>query len=240
LRRGTTPLAHAEDKMTLPLDHGLFGRLRADAAAEWAEYTRHPFVLALGDGTLPRPKFQNFLIQDYLFLIQYARAYALAAYKMDDREDMRAALGTATLLLDGEMPLHVKYCAAWGIAEPDMAAAPESLEVLAYTRFVLECGHAGDALDLMAALAPCIVGYAEIGAALAAAPSAGNPYQDWIDAYTGAEYVESVRDAIHALDRLGARRGAAARYPALLKIFQTATRLEAAFWNTGWRFQHIT
>jgi len=221
----------------LPLHHGLFGQLRADAATEWRAYTNHPFVLALGAGTLPAPKFQNFLIQDYLFLIQYARAYTLAAYKLDDRNDMRAALDTAILLLDTEMPLHIKYCAAWGITEPDMEAAPESLEVLAYTRFVLECGNAGDALDLMVALAPCIVGYAEIGAALAAKPSPGNPYQPWIDAYTGPDYVESVKTAIQSLDRLGARGGAAARYPSLLKTFKTATSLEAAFWNTGWRFE---
>jgi thiaminase/transcriptional activator TenA len=221
----------------LPLNHGLFGQLRADAAAEWHDYTNHPFVLALGAGTLPAPKFQNFLIQDYLFLIQYARAYALAAYKLDDRDDMRAALDTAALLLDTEMPLHIKYCAAWGITEREMAAAPESLEVLAYTRYVLERGHAGDALDLMVALAPCIVGYAEIGAALAANPSPGNPYQAWIDAYTGPDYVESVKTAIHTLDRLGASSGAPARYPSLLKTFKTATSLEAAFWNTGWRVE---
>jgi len=224
----------------LPLTYGLFGRLREDAAAEWHAYTRHPFVMALGDGSLPGQKFRNFLIQDYLFLIQYARAYALAAYKMDDRAEMRAALDTALLLLDGEMPLHVKYCAGWGITEPEMAGAPESLEMLAYTRFVLECGHAGDALDLMVALAPCIVGYAEIGAALATAPVAGNPYQPWIETYTGADYTRSVQSAIEALDRLGARRGAAERYPALLRIFRTATRLEAAFWNTGWLFTHST
>lgn len=224
----------------LPLTHGLFGRLREDAAAEWRAYTHHPFVLALGDGTLPAEKFRNFLVQDYLFLIQYARAYALAAYKMDDRAEMRAALDTAVLLLDGEMPLHVKYCAEWGVAEPAMAAAPASLEVLAYTNFVFECGHAGDALDLMVALAPCIVGYAEIGAALAAAPVAGNPYQPWIEAYTGADYTQSVCSAIEALDRLGRRRGAVDRYPALARIFRTATRLEAAFWNTGWLFMHPT
>jgi thiaminase/transcriptional activator TenA len=225
---------------SLPLEHGLFGRLRADAKDDWRAYTHHPFVEALQDGSLAREKFQNFLIQDYLFLIQYARAYALAAYKHDNPRDMRAALDTAMLLLDGEMALHVKYCAGWGITEPDMAGAAESLEVLAYTRFVLECGQAGDVLDLMVALAPCIIGYAEIGTRLAAKPVPDNPYQDWIDTYNGPEYLASVRGAIMALDDLGGRRGAEARYPALLKTFTTATRLEAAFWQTGWHFVQTT
>ncbi len=220
----------------LALNHGLFGRLRADAGHDWQAYMHHPFVQALGDGSLARAKFQNFLIQDYLFLIQYARAYALLAYKQDNPADMQAALGTAMFLLNGELKLHVKYCAGWGIDEAAMAAAPESLELLAYTRFVLECGQSGDALDLLVALAPCIVGYAEIGAQLAAQSVADNPYQDWIDTYVGPEYRASVNQAITGIDALGQRRGAAARYSALLKIFRTATQLEAAFWNTGWHY----
>lgn len=213
----------------------LFKRLRADAGEAWRRYIRHPFVLALGDGTLAGAQFQNFLIQDYLFLIQYARAYLLLAYKLDDPADMRAAMATATVLLEGEMPLHVRYCAGWGISEPQMAAAPPSLELLAYTRYVLELGLAGDALDLMVALAPCIAGYAEIGAMLACDAAPDNPYKAWIETYTGPEYTASVDAALAMLQRLADARGAAARYPKLLEIFTRATVCEAAFWETGWR-----
>jgi thiaminase/transcriptional activator TenA len=220
----------------LALDYGLFGALRQDAAAEWALYTRHPFVVALGDGSLPVEKFRKFLIQDYLFLIQYARAYMLAAYKSDGLEDMRAHLATASLLLDVEMPMHVGYCAGWAMTEAEMRSAPESMELLAYTRFVLERGAAGDVLDLMAALAPCIVGYSEIAENLATDPARPleTPYDAWIEAYLGTEYRAAVNLAIRQLDRLGAERGAEARYPALLATFKTAARMEAAFWETGW------
>jgi len=213
----------------------LFERLRADNGNTWQGYIRHPFVLALGDGTLPREKFQKFLIQDYLFLIQYARAYLLLAYKLDDSADMRAAMATATVLLDAEMPLHVSYCAGWGISEPEMAAAPHSLELLAYTRYVLELGLSGDALDLMVALAPCIAGYAEIGTMLAETLAPDNPYKAWIETYTGAEYTNSVADALAIMERLAAAKGAEARYPRLKQIFGLATQCEAAFWETGWR-----
>jgi thiaminase (transcriptional activator TenA) len=213
----------------------LFQRLRDDASEPWRRYIRHPFVLALGDGSLTRAKFQNFLIQDYLFLIQYARAYVLLAYKLDDPTEMRAAMATATVLLDVEMPLHVRYCAGWGIPERDMAAAPPSLELLAYTRYVLELGLAGDALELMVALAPCIAGYAEIGAMLTRDLAPDNPYKPWIEAYTGPEYTESVAAALAMLQRLAEVRGAEARYPKLLEIFTRATLCEAAFWETGWR-----
>ncbi len=119
-----------------------------------------------------------------------------------------------------------------------MAAAPPSLELLAYTRFVLERGVAGDVLDLTVALAPCIMGYAEIAEILdadLATKREGNLYQPWIAAYLGPEYRESVGNAIVMLDLLGAKRGVEARYPALLRDFITACRLEACFWDTGWR-----
>jgi thiaminase/transcriptional activator TenA len=223
------------EPLALALDTGLFGRLRRDSGAVWQHYIHHPFVLALGDGSLPKEKFQRFLVQDYLFLIQYARAYALLAYKHGNLPDMQAALRTATMLLEVEMQLHVEYCAGWGLNEAAMAAAPQSLELLAYTRFVLELGAAGDSLDLMVALAPCIAGYAEIGAMLADQAKPDNPYKAWIDTYTGPNYTKSVQTAMTGLDELGAKRGAAARYSQLLTVFTKAAELEAAFWETGWR-----
>ncbi|MBU6425239.1 MAG: thiaminase II [Rhodospirillales bacterium] len=215
----------------------LFERLRDGAGTAWHEYVRHPFVEAVADGTLSRPAFRNFLVQDYLFLIQYARAYALLAYKLEELPDIQAALETAKALIETEMPLHVAYCAGWGISEPEMRAAPPSLEMVAYTRYVIEVGFTGDALDLLAALAPCIAGYAEIGAWAAAKAGPANPYKDWIDTYTGEEYLKSVGASLAMIDRVGAVYGAEGRWPRLQAIFTQATKLEAAFWNTGWELQ---
>lgn len=222
----------------LPLDQGLFGRLRRDAAAEWESYVAHPFVVALGRGTLPLPAFRHYLIQDYLFLIHFARAYALAAYKSSSLAELRAAAASVSAIVDVEMPLHVKYCAEWGLTEAAMEAAPEALETMAYTRFVLERGLAGDRLDLDTALIPCVVGYAEVAERLLADPATqlqGNPYAAWIEAYSGAEYRAVARNAIAALDAQYAARGGEARYASLLANFRAATRLEAAFWEMGWR-----
>jgi thiaminase (transcriptional activator TenA) len=221
----------------LDLDYGLFGRLRREAAAEWESYVRHPFVRALADGSLPEAGFRRYLIQDYLFLIQYARAYALSAFKSASLEDMRAASRTLQAVLDVEMPLHVKYCTGWGLTEAMMAAEPEDLRMLAYTRFFLERGHAGDKLDLEVALAPCVIGYAEIARLLIEDPRTvidGNPYADWIATYAGDEYQELAARAILQLDELGRQGGAEMRYASLLANFRTAARLEAEFWGIGW------
>lgn len=215
------------------LDRGLFGTLRRDAGSLWTEYVEHPFVRALGDGVLPRPAFARYLTQDYLFLLQFARAYALAGFKGRDLDDLRAASTGLSAIL-AELPLHVWSCAGWGLSEADMAAEPEAMETVAYTRFVLDRGLAGDLLDLQVVLAPCVLGYAEIGARLAGA-GADNPYAAWIGAYAGADYQAAAQTSLDTLDRLAERSGANARLADLQAEFNQAVRLETAFWEMGWR-----
>ena len=220
----------------------VFSALKATCPDDWDAYVRHDFVRRLGDGSLPEACFRHYLGQDYIFLIHFARAYALAAFKSDALEDMRQAAATLDALINTEMGLHVKYCAGWGLSEPEMAALPEAEANLAYTRFVLDTGLAGDLLDLLAALSPCVMGYAEIGAWLAADPASDlsdeNPYRDWIAIYAGAEYREVAQGAARQLDRVAARRlgadvEASPRWPGLTRTFGTATRLEIGFWDMG-------
>ncbi len=213
---------------------GPFERLRNSAGPLWTEFTGHPFVRGLGDGTLPIPAFRRYLTQDYLFLIQLARAYALAGYKAQGLANLRAAADGCAAIL-GELPLHVSFCAGWGLDEPGMAAEPEALETVAYTRFVLDCGAAGDLLDLYAALAPCVLGYAEIGPQLAAQPVPDNPYALWIATYAGPDYQAAAGTTRSMLDRLWTERGGDTRAADLQVTFNTAVRLEAAFWSMGWR-----
>ncbi len=210
----------------------LYGKLRQGAGPLWNRYVDHPFVRGLAEGTLPQAAFRRYLTQDYLFLIHFVRAYALAGYKSTRLDDLHAAAdGMAALL--AEMKLHVAYCAEWGLTEVDMAAEPEAVETVAYTRFVLERGTAGDLLDLQVALAPCVLGYAEIGAALQGRASAAHPYAPWINAYASAEYQQAALNARTSLQRIGLRSGADARLADLQANFDTAVRLETAFWDMG-------
>ena len=67
-----------------------FERLKAAASAEWRVYTEHPFTNAMADGLLVEAAFRHYLVQDYLFLIEFARAYALAVYKAPKLADTRS------------------------------------------------------------------------------------------------------------------------------------------------------
>lgn len=217
-------------------DNSLFERLRDACAEDWTAYVEHPFVQGIQDGTLPEAAFRHYLVQDYLFLIHFARAYALAAYKAESLDDLRAAAEVVRVITEVEMGLHVEYCKAWGIDEEAMRSAPEAPENMAYTRFVLERGHAGDVLDLYVALLPCMWGYAEIGLRLAADPATkrdANPYWPWIEMYASADYVEGARGSLALLDRLFDERAGEGRMASLTQTFRQAARLEAQFWQMG-------
>src|ERR1700680_3364057 len=208
------------------MEGALFGRLRAAAGPIWPAYTRHDFVLRLAEGDLAEAAFRRYLVQDYLFLLHFARAWGLAVYKSDTLAEMRRAQSLVAATLDVEIGLHVEYCRGWGLSEAMMAAEPEALQTIAYTRFVLDRGLAGDRLDLEVALSPCVVGYAEIAAERLADPATrldGNPYKTWLDMYAGAEYQALAEEAKSALDEQFARRGGTGRFPGLAASFTTAT-----------------
>lgn len=211
----------------------LFDRLKQDCANDWRSYVDHKFVQGMGDGSLPEAAFKEYLVQDYLFLIQFARAYALAIYKARSLQEMRQGLEGLKAILDVEMDLHVRLCTKWGLSASDLEQAPEKNETIAYTRFVLDAGQAGDLLDLYVALAPCMIGYGEIGLALSEKANDANPYSEWIREYASAEYQAVAQSSITNLDALAADMMTEQRYPHLKHLFGAATRLEADFWQMG-------
>jgi thiaminase/transcriptional activator TenA len=215
-----------------------FDSLKAAAPGEWRRYAEHPFTNAMGDGTLPEAGFRHYLVQDYLFLIEFARAYALAVYKAPTLADMREGAAGISAILDVEMGLHVKLCGSWGLTPDDLERAPSEPETLAYTRYVLDTGMRGDLLALKVALAPCVIGYAEIANRLARMPRGddpSNPYRVWIAEYAGDAYQDVARAARAHLDRLAARYLTPGRRVELEGIFREASRLEADFWEMGWK-----
>lgn len=217
-----------------------FDRLKAATEPEWRAYTEHQFTNAMADGTLSQDAFRHYLVQDYLFLIEFARAYALAVYKAPSVADMREAAAGMAAILDVELNLHVKLCAGWGLTPDELESAQPAAEMLAYTRYVLDTGMRGDLLSLQVALSPCIAGYAEIGKRLstrASVPHASNPYNAWIAEYSGEDYQDVAQRAISQMDRLAERYASPYRERELIEIFRAATNLEVGFWEMGWRLQ---
>jgi thiaminase (transcriptional activator TenA) len=218
----------------------VFGAWRADCAHAWHAYTHHAFVEGLRDGSLAHSAYLHYLIQDYVFLMHYSRTWALAVVKSQTRDEMRLSASIVNGLINHEIQLHIGVCAREGVCEDQLFAAEEELENLAYTRYVMDSGLAGDFLDMMAALSPCVFGYGEIGARLKLTGVKNNRYQEWIDTYADPEYQTLCEQAAKlietaAADRIGTDSTLSPRWSSLCKRFSTATRLERGFWDMGLR-----
>src|SRR5216684_4642351 len=90
--------------------------IRAKAQPIWDCELKHPFVRGLGDGTLPIERFRFYLAQDYVFLIEYCRVFALAAAKARDLQTIGVFAHLLDETLNTEMQLHRDYCRRLGIA----------------------------------------------------------------------------------------------------------------------------
>lgn len=213
-----------------------FNTLVTRCEPQWLAYCQHDFVRQLGAGTLPHEAFRHYLRQDYLFLVHFARAWGLAVYKSRDMAELRQGLDSLKAIVDIEMDLHIAYCAEWGITEEELGLLPEARETMAYTRYVLDAGNRGDLLDLHVALAPCLIGYADIANWLAAQPfivrGEANPYEAWIAMYTSPEFQAAAEAERQWLNRRLADQ-TPGRLAVLTETFRDATRLEADFWQMG-------
>lgn len=208
-------------------------QLIQNATPYWQDYVEHCFVQQLATGTLAKPCFQHYLKQDYHYLLHYSRALALAMYKCDNFSALTAISHDLQAILT-EVKTHIAYCEEWHVSLEELQQTPESAACIAYSRYVLDCGAQGTLAELYAAIAPCILGYAQIGQRIAQnkISPANNPYQSWIDTYACDEFQNVAQAASRFLDQL-CESVSATQLQKIQHIFTTATRMEIAFWQMG-------
>jgi thiaminase/transcriptional activator TenA len=208
--------------------------LRAASADVWEAQHAHPFVRGVGDGTLDEARFRFYVRQDYRFLIDYGRLLALGAARAPRLADMRRFAALAQGVLETEMALHVGFAERWGIGAAELEAEPMAPATAGYTDFLLRTAALGDYAELVAALLPCMWGYAEIGERLAAA---GVPehagYAAWIATYADPEFQALAAWARELADAAGADAGAHAR-ARMHAAFRACSEHELAFWEAAW------
>ena len=133
---------------------GFCDALREVSRKIWEAEKTHPFVSGMGDGSLPAEKFRFYLEQDYLFLIEYAKVFALAVPKAGGLEDMAYFAQLCSDTLNGEMELHRSYCAEFGIAPAELEAARPSRPTVRYTGHLLRAADAGPIARTVPAVLP--------------------------------------------------------------------------------------
>ncbi|KAI0971808.1 Rapamycin-insensitive companion of mTOR, N-term-domain-containing protein [Xylaria arbuscula] len=233
--KGHGPLNHFHSTYMLPFAPGRFVEWllsRPDVAPVWHRFTNHPFVLALGNGELPLDSFKKYLVQDYLYLVHFARANALASYKAKNIQDI-AAGAKMFQHIHTEMKLHMDYCKSFGIEKEEIENTEEHRACTAYTRYVLDIGQSEDWLGLQVSLAPCLLGYGAIAKQLHADPRTktdGNTYWPWILNYVADDYVQAVQAGCDLMER-SAVLHSPSRIEELVKVFVHATKMEIGFWE---------
>ena len=213
-------------------------RLHDAAAPIWEACLKHPFVTGIGDGTLDVEKFQHFMLQDYLYLFDYARVFALGVVKARDPELMRAFAANVDAILGGEMKIHRAYMKRLGITEEQVFAVKPALDNLSYTNYMLSVASAGGPMEIVAAILACSWSYAEIGQALAAIPGAAEHpfYGEWIQGYASEDYAATNQALIELMDELAA--GATEEQLAYLTdVFVNCSRYELGFWDMSWEMR---
>lgn len=213
-------------------------RLHDAATPVWEACLRHPFVTGIGDGTLDMEKFRYFMLQDYLYLFDYARVFALGVVKARDPELMRVFAANVDAILGGEMKIHRAYMKRLDITEEQVFSVKPALANLSYTNYMLSVAQTGGPMEIVASILACSWSYAEIGQALAAIPGAAEHpfYGEWIRGYASEEYAATNQALIELMDSLAADAGEE-QLAYLTDVFVNCSRYELGFWDMAWDVQ---
>jgi thiaminase len=196
----------------------------------------------MSDGTLPVEKFKYYMIQDYLFLVQFARANALSAYKSSSLKDIGRSVQQVVTLQE-EIQLHIAFCKEYGLEEADIVGQEEDqgrsiynnnlatlvtwIATTAYTRYVLDIGQSQDWLALQVALLPCLIGYGMIARRLYEDPKTireGSRYWAWIEQYVGQEYMDAMMRGSDLIEEHAGNQSVS-RVEELAQVFIHATNV---------------
>ena len=212
--------------------------LHEAAAPVWEKCLSHPFVRGIGDGTLDVEKFRFYMLQDYLYLFDYAKVFALGVVKARDPELMRTFAKNVDAVLGGEMNIHRAYMKRLGITEEQVFSVQPALDNLSYTHYMMSVADTGTPMEIVASILACSWSYAEIGQALAKIPGAmAHPfYGEWIQGYASEEYTATNEALIRLMNDL-AKGASEEQVTYLTEIFINCSRYELGFWDMAWEMR---
>ena len=226
---------HGDDRA--PSDGRFSEHLRRLAEPVWAAQHAHPFVRGIGDGTLDLERFAFWIRQDYLFLVEYARLFALAAARAPDLATMRRFAELLRATVETEMELHRGYARQFGIGPEDLERESPAPTTRGYTDFLLRVATIGDYAELTAALLPCMWGFSEIGQRLAQQERPADArYAAWIEMYADPDFAALAAWCRDLVDRLAADAGPDARRR-MEDAFLTSSRYELLFWDATYNME---
>ncbi len=208
--------------------------LWASVAPIYEAILRHPFIKGLTDGSLPRDGFKFYVVQDALYLVEFARALSIVAARSPRDEWIMMFNEHAAGALKVERALHESFFMDFGLSPQQVTSTPLAPTNLAYTSYLLAVAYAAPFHEALAALLPCYWIYWEVGKELERVGSRDALYTRWIGTYASAEFGSLVRAVIEATNQTAARlNGVEVR--AMRRHFLVTSRYEWMFWDMGYR-----
>jgi thiaminase/transcriptional activator TenA len=200
----------------------------------YTEILAHPFVRGLTDGTLAREAFRFYVVQDALYLREFARALSVAAARAPADDWIIMFNEHAANALRVERALHEGFFQEFGLTPAAVAATPLAPVNQAYTSYLLAVAYGAPFHENVAALLPCYWIYWEVGKALEQAGSPEPLYRRWIATYAAEDFGAVVRAVLAVVDAVAARLGPTER-EAMRRHAVTTARYEWMFWDMGHR-----
>lgn len=210
-------------------------KLLSATAEIWKAYNEHPFVLGIQNGTLDKDKFRYYMIQDYLYLEDYAKTFAVGVAKAK-------SLKTANLfakyipVMNGELNVHDGYLARLGVTQEEVDSTPRSLDNLSYTSYMLRVAYDEGEAEILTAILSCAYSYEIIAKNIVKnRPSSVNDefYGEWIKGYASDSYAAEnviLLDTLNCLTENYTEK----QIQHLIDIFAACSRYELAFWEMAW------
>lgn len=198
----------------------------------WEAYLEHPFVKGIGEGWLDEKKFQHFMKQDYIYLIEYSRIMALGTAKAPELKTMTMFANLLNETLQTEMQLHREYAGRFGITEEELEATEPAAVTTAYTSYMLNVSQLGGVENVIASVLACAWSYNHIGKKLAGWPGAlEHPlYGTWVEMYASEEFTELAEDCKSLMNQAAEGR-TEKELQALEDIVIKTSRFEYMFWD---------
>lgn len=210
---------------------------------------QHPFLVAMVDGTLPIEQFQYYVIQDALYLKDFA--FCLR-YLGDKRRSMKTDTNDYDVDADrfkafavgaeeAELALHHSFFQQWKIdtSIDTSNVHPQMPNTLLYTSYMKQVVTTRPYAEGIAALLPCFWVYAHVGEImleLRRASSSTNQrppmYDAWIDMYGGEDFHKAVTDYKELVNQeLRTIDDDTDTYVAMQQHFLMCCQLEYMFWD---------
>jgi thiaminase/transcriptional activator TenA len=211
--------------------------LRRRADRIWRAIHTHPFLDELQAGTLPMDRFVYFILQDYLYLLDFAQVLCLGGARSSDLKTLEIFARHALIAVEVERTFHASFGKSLGLTENELDRTPKGPVTEAYTRHLQAVARGGTLAEIVAAVLPCYWIYGEVGRRLyRKRPRKPVIYREWIEIYASEEYWKPVREQIRLMDRLGAAARSDEK-KLLTSHFVLSSRYEFLFWDQAYRLE---